>query len=134
MKFGSVTLNAEVYTGDGLNNQNALGIGPVVRLDSAGAVREAFTESGYFAYLNWDIRKGHQFRIGYASASVDSGDQDRLTISELKKNTTAYVNYGYKLMESLTVFGQVTSFDTEYGVDNRDFSAVVARAGLLFKF
>ena len=134
LKFGSVTLNAEAYTGESLNNQNALGVAPVSNLDGSGVVRESFGESGFFTYVNWDFRPGHNFKAGYSTAEVDSGDRDRLTITELSKNTAAYLSYGYQATEGLTVFGQVTHFDTEFGIDFEDFSAVETRIGLLFRF
>lgn len=133
LKFGWVTVAAEVYTGEALNNQNALGIAPSTSL-GGGVVRESFGESGFFTYVNWDIKPGHNLKAGYATASVDSGDEDRLGLTELSKNTSIYVNYGYKLRDSLTLFAQVTRFDTEFGGDFQDFSATVARAGLLFRF
>ena len=130
----SVTLNAEVYAGESLNNQNALGVAPATSLSGSGIVRESFGESGFFTYVNWDIKPGHNFKAGYGTAEVDSGDRDRLSITELSKNTSAYVNYGYKMTEALSFLAQVTHFDTEFGVDSADFSAVETRIGLLFRF
>ncbi len=134
LKFGSVSISAEAYTGEGLNNQNALGIAPASSLSPAGVVREAFSETGFFTFLNWDVRPGHKFRVGYAMASVDSADQARLGITELSENTTAYINYGVTVAEGLSAFGQITHFDTEFGSDFQSFSATVVRAGLLFVF
>ena len=114
--------------------QNALGVAPAASLGGTGVVRQSFGESGFFTYVNWDIRPGHNFKAGYSTAEVDSGDRSRLTITELSKNTAAYVNYGYKATEGLTVFGQLTHFDTEYGVDSADFSALETRIDLLFRF
>lgn len=133
-KLGSVTLNAEAYMGESLNNQNALGVAPAARLDATGTVRESFGESGFFTYANWDVRPGHNIKVGYSSAEVDSGDRDRLTLTELSKNSTAYINYGYQVSDSLTAFAQITHFDTEFGVDFESFSAVETRAGVVFKF
>lgn len=132
-KLGAVTLNGEYYTGQALNNQNALGIAPATSLN-AGVVRESFDESGFFTYASWDINKTNNIKVGYASAEVDSGDRDRLSLTELSKNTTAYINYSHKVTDYLTFFTQFTHFDTEYGVDFENFTAVVGRAGLLFKF
>ncbi|MEL7024204.1 MAG: hypothetical protein AAGL69_10690 [Pseudomonadota bacterium] len=132
LKFGSVSISAEAYTGEAVNNQNALGIAPATSLGGDGVVRESFSESGFFAFVNWDVKPGHNFKAGYATASVD--EEDRLGLTELSANTAAYVNYGVKLTDSLTAFGQVTHFNTEFGVDFEDFSAVEARAGLLFRF
>jgi hypothetical protein len=134
LNFGDVSFNAEYYTGEALNNQNALGVAPASRLDGAGQVRESFSESGFFSYVSWNISPEHNVKIGYASASVDDSDRDRLGLTELQKNSTAYINYGYKVMTGLTAFAQVTHFDTEYGVDNESFTAAVARAGVVFKF
>lgn len=131
---GSVTLNAEVYTGEALNNQNALGIAPATSLPGSGVVRQSFGESGFFTYVNWDIRPGHNVKAGYSSAEVDSGDRSRLTITELSKNATAYVNYGYRLTDSLTAFAQITHFDTEFGVDFESFDVIETRLGAVFRF
>lgn len=134
LNFGAVSFNAEYYTGESLNNQNALGVAPASRLDGSGQVRESFGESGFFTFLSWNINPDHNVKVGYATASVDSSDRGRLSITELNKNTTAYINYGYKTTDSLTTFAQLTHFDTEYGSDFESFSAVVARAGVVFKF
>ena len=134
LNFGDVSFNAEYYTGEALNNQNALGVAPASRLSADGQVRDNFSESGFFSYVSWNISPEHNVKIGYASASVDDSDRDRLGLTELQKNSTAYINYGYKIMTGLTAFAQVTHFDTEYGVDNESFTAAVARAGVVFKF
>ena len=133
-KFGDVQLAGEYYTGDALNNQNALGVAPSTGLDGSGVVRESFGESGFFTYLSWNVQPGHTVKVGYASAEVDSGDQNRLSLTELSKNTTAYINYGAAVDEGFTVFTELTHFDTEYGGDFKNFTAVVARAGVIFKF
>ena len=73
-------------------------------------------------------------KAGYSTASVDSEDRSRLTQTELLRNSTAYVNYGYKVTEGLTAFAQLTNFKTEYGVDNKEFSAVETRVGVVFTF
>ena len=134
LNFGDVSFNAEYYTGEALNNQNALGVAPASRLSADGQVRDNFSESGFFSYVSWNISPEHNVKIGYASASVDDSDRDRLGLTELQKNSTAYINYGYKIMTGLTAFAQLTHFDTEYGVDNESFTAAVARAGVVFKF
>lgn len=134
LNFGDVSFNAEYYTGEALNNQNALGVAPASRLSADGQVRDNFSESGFFSFVSWNISPEHNVKIGYASASVDDSDRDRLGLTELQKNSTAYINYGYKIMTGLTAFAQVTHFDTEYGVDNESFTAAVARAGVVFKF
>lgn len=130
----TVTLNGEYYLGESLNNQNALGVAPAARINSDGTVRQNFGESGFFTFLSWDIKPGHNMKVGYSQAEVDSSDQGRLTITELSRNSTQYINYGFKVLDSLTVFGQLTNFDTEYGVDFEEFSAVETRFGVIFKF
>ncbi|MEM6817676.1 MAG: hypothetical protein AAF578_02700 [Pseudomonadota bacterium] len=132
LNFGDVSVSAEVYTGEALNNQNALGIAPATSLGGDGVVRESFGETGFFAFVNWNIKPGHNLKVGYATASVD--EEERLGLTELSKNTTSYVNYGVKMTDGLTAFGQITHFDTEFGGDFESFSAVTARAGLLFRF
>lgn len=134
LNFGAVKFAAEAYTGQALNNQNALGIAPAARLNGDGSVRESFDETGFFTYVTWDIDAKQTVKVGYSSAEVDSGDRARLSLTELSKNSTAYVSYGYKVAEGLTAFAQVTRFDTEYGVDFENFSALVTRAGVVFKF
>ncbi len=134
LKLGGVSLNAEYYTGEALNNQNALGIAPGSGLDGSGTVRESYGESGYFAYAAWAPAAGHSVKVGYGSASVDSGDRARLGLTSLHENTTAYINYGYQAMEGVTTFVQFTHFDTEYGGDFDSFTTVVGRAGVVFKF
>ncbi|NVK54930.1 MAG: hypothetical protein HWE26_04895 [Alteromonadaceae bacterium] len=134
LNFGAVSLNAEYYTGEALNNQNALGIAPAAGLNGAGEVNESFGESGYFAFASWTPSAGHNVKVGYGSASVDSGDRDRLGLTALHENTTAYINYGYQAAEGLTTFVQLTHFDTEYGADFDSFTTVVGRAGVVFKF
>ena len=133
LKFGDVSWSGEYYVGQALNNQNALGVAPASVLRN-GVVREAFDESGFFTFVSWNVSPGHNIKVGYSSASVDSGDRDRLTRTELLENSTAYINYGYQISEGFTAFVQLTNFDTEYGVDNEDFSASVGRAGVIFKF
>ncbi|GFD96493.1 hypothetical protein KUL156_20480 [Alteromonas sp. KUL156] len=133
LNFGDVSLNAEYYSGEALNNQNALGIAPAARL-SGGQIRESFSESGFFTFVNWKVGPKQNIRVGYASASVDSDDRGRLSLTELNKNTTAYINYGYAVTSSLTAFAEYTHFDTEYGVDFESFNASVGRAGVVFKF
>ena len=134
LNFGAVSINAEYYTGDALNNQNALGVAPSSGLNGAGEVRESFGESGFFTYLTWKVNTDSTIKVGYASASVDSSDRNRLSLTDLNENTTAYINYGHKLMDGLTGFVQFTHFNTEYGGDFEDFSTVVGRAGVVFKF
>ncbi|GFD69895.1 hypothetical protein [Alteromonas sp. KUL106] len=133
LNFGDVSFNAEYYSGEALNNQNALGIAPAARL-SGGQIRESFSESGFFTFVNWKMGPKQNIRVGYASASVDSDDRGRLSLTELNKNTTAYINYGYAVTSSLTAFAEYTHFDTEYGVDFESFNASVGRAGVVFKF
>ena len=134
LNFGDVSVNAEYYSGEALNNQNALGVAPAASLGGDGQVRESFSETGFFTFVSWNINPDHNIKVGYASASVDDSDSDRLRLTELNKNTTAYINYGYKVTAGLTAFAQLTHFDTEYGVDFENFTAAVARAGVVFKF
>lgn len=134
LNFGDIKFSGEYYTGEAINNQNALGIAPAARLNSDGSVRESFGESGFFGYVTWSPGPLHTFKAGYSSAEVDSGDRSRLALTDLSKNTSAYVNYGYKVSEGLTAFAQVTHFDTEYGVDFENFTALVSRVGVVFKF
>ncbi|MEE4244626.1 MAG: hypothetical protein V2I33_04400 [Kangiellaceae bacterium] len=133
-KFDGFKLDAEFYTGESLNNQNALGIAPSTRLDGAGAVREGFGESGYFAYVTWSPAAGHTMKFGHSNASVDSSDQDRLSLTELADNSTTYINYGVELDESLVAFAQLTDFTTQYGGDFAEFSSLETRVGVVFKF
>ncbi len=134
LNLGAIKLNGEYYTGEALNNQNALGVAPAASLNSAGVVRESFGESGFFTYASWDFMPGHNLRLGYGSAEVDSGDRDRLGLTELSKNTTAYINYNLSTAGGVTAFTQLTYFNTEFGVDSKDFSALVARTGVVYKF
>lgn len=134
LNFGDVSVNAEYYSGEALNNQNALGIAPAARLNADGQVRESFSETGFFTFVSWNINPDNNVKVGYASASVDDSERDRLSLTDLNKNTTAYINYGYKVTTGLTAFAQLTHFDTEYGVDYESFTATVARAGVVFKF
>lgn len=134
LKFGDVSVSGEYYIGESLNNQNALGVAPATSLDSTGRVRESFGESGFFTFVSWNLRPGHNMKAGYSTASVNSEDRSRLTQTELLRNSTAYVNYGYKVTEGLTAFAQLTNFKTEYGVDNKEFSAVETRVGVVFTF
>jgi hypothetical protein len=134
LNFGDVSVNAEYYSGEALNNQNALGVAPAARLGADGQVRESFSETGFFTFVSWNISPDSNVKVGYASASVDDSDRERLSLTELNKNTTAYINYGYKVTTGLTAFAQLTHFDTEYGVDYENFTAMVARAGVVFKF
>ena len=134
LNFGAVSVNAEYYTGEALNNQNALGVAPSSGLNAAGEVRESFSESGFFTYVTWKLNADSTIKVGYASASVDSGDRARLSLTDLNENTTAYINYGHKITDSFTAFVQLTNFNTEYGSDFEDFSANVGRAGVVFKF
>ena len=133
LNFGTVSLNGEYYTGEALNNQNALGVAPAVTI-SSGMVSESFSESGYMLYASWTPAAGHNIKVGYGSASVDSGDRDRLSAPSLNENSTAYINYGYQATEGLTTFAQLTHFDTEYGSDYESFTTAVIRAGVVFKF
>lgn len=133
-KFNDITINAEIYTGESLNNQNALGIAPATSLGAGGVVRESFSESGYFAFASWNVRPGHNIKAGFGSAEVDSGDRGRLGLTDLSKNTGIYANYGVKLFDGLTAFGQLTHFDTEFGVDGADFQTIETRIGAVFKF
>ncbi|WP_394224405.1 hypothetical protein [Alteromonas gracilis] len=134
LNFGDVSFSAEYYSGEALNNQNALGVAPAARLSSDGVIRESFSESGFFTFVSWNISPEHNVKVGYANASVDSDERSRLSLTELNENTTAYINYGYKITSSLTAFAQFTHFDTEYGVDFESFTASVGRAGVVFKF
>ena len=85
-------------------------------------------------YASWTPAAGHNIKVGYGSASVDSGDRDRLSATSLNENSTAYINYGYQATEGLTTFAQLTHFDTEYGSDYESFTTAVIRAGVVFKF
>jgi hypothetical protein len=134
LNFGDVSLNAEYYNGEALNNQNALGVAPAAGLGADGQVRESFSESGFFTYVSWNVSAKSNVKVGYGTASVDNGDVGRLTAGQLNENTTAYINYGYKMDNGLTTFAQLTRFDTEYGSDFESFSVAVARAGVIYRF
>lgn len=126
-KFGDLSLAAEAYTGESVNNQNALGLAP------GSSAAGSFSESGFFTYLTWNIKPGHTAKFGYGTAEVDSGDQDRLTAASRAKNSSFYANYGCQVTKGLTAFAQITNFDTEYA-DSESFSATVLRVGSIFKF